>query len=42
MTTDMLPAAVREHVSSIDYCIHVNHLTPVPGSPVDLTDFRLP
>ncbi|MFI5862821.1 PD-(D/E)XK motif protein [Streptomyces sp. NPDC051546] len=42
MTTDMLPAAVREHVSSIDYCIHVNHLSPAPGSPVDLTDFRLP
>ncbi|MFD9303081.1 PD-(D/E)XK motif protein [Streptomyces sp. NPDC060048] len=42
MTTDMLPAAVREHVSSINYCIHVDHLPPAPGAPVDLTDFRLP
>lgn len=38
----MIPSGVREHVSSIDYRIHVDHLSPTPGSPVDLTDFRLP
>ncbi|MEU9144340.1 PD-(D/E)XK motif protein [Streptomyces sp. NPDC048349] len=42
LTESMIPAAVREHVSSIDYRMDVSHLSSAPGSPVDLTDFRLP
>ncbi|MFD3545897.1 PD-(D/E)XK motif protein [Streptomyces sp. NPDC058655] len=42
LTASMLPASVLEHISSVDYRIHVDHLSPEPGSPVDLTDFRLP
>ncbi|MFG2295358.1 PD-(D/E)XK motif protein [Streptomyces sp. NPDC048603] len=42
LTRAMLPPDVRDHVLSIDYDIRLNHLGPVPGAPVDLTDFRLP
>ncbi|WP_405980536.1 PD-(D/E)XK motif protein [Streptomyces sp. NBC_00158] len=42
LTESMIPLSVREHVSSIDYRMDVTHLSSAPGSPVDLTDFRLP
>ncbi|GLX40279.1 PD-(D/E)XK motif protein [Streptomyces lavendulae] len=42
LTVSMIPPAVREHISSVDYRIRVDHLSPVSDSPVDLTDFRLP
>ncbi|WP_329385060.1 PD-(D/E)XK motif protein [Streptomyces sp. NBC_01351] len=42
LTESMIPLSVREHVSSIDYRMDVTHLSSVPGSPVDLTEFRLP
>ncbi|GLX18333.1 PD-(D/E)XK motif protein [Streptomyces lavendulae] len=42
LTASMIPLSVREHVSSIDYRMDVTHLSSAPGSPVDLTDFRLP
>ncbi|MCF3184041.1 PD-(D/E)XK motif protein [Streptomyces polychromogenes] len=42
LTESMIPTAVRTLISSIDYRIHVDHLSTEPGSPVDLTDFRLP
>ncbi|KOU56950.1 MULTISPECIES: PD-(D/E)XK motif protein [Streptomyces] len=42
LTESMIPLSVREHVSSIDYRMDITHLSSAPGSPVDLTDFRLP
>ncbi|MEU8774044.1 PD-(D/E)XK motif protein [Streptomyces sp. NPDC048606] len=42
LTAEMIAPEVRAHLSSIDYRIHVDHLTTIEGSPVDLTDFRLP
>ncbi|MEV4191412.1 PD-(D/E)XK motif protein [Streptomyces toxytricini] len=42
LTTTLLPADVRDHLVSLDYRISLDHLSPAPGAPVDVTDFRLP
>ncbi|KPH97445.1 Protein of unknown function DUF4420 [Actinobacteria bacterium OV450] len=42
LTQAMLPPDMRDHILSVDYRIRLNHLSPEPGAPVDLTDFRLP
>ncbi|WP_328970284.1 PD-(D/E)XK motif protein [Streptomyces sp. NBC_00239] len=42
LTDAMIPEPIRDHISLVSYRIHVSHLAQGPGSPLDLTDFRLP